>query len=35
MAVGAIGGLITLIPVALLLMPCVYVIFTRASQPAA
>ncbi len=29
MAVGAIGGLIMLIPVALFLMPCIYVIFTR------
>ena len=29
MAVGAIGGLIMLIPVALFLMSCVYVIFTR------
>lgn len=29
MAVGAIGGLIMLIPVALLLMPCIYAIFTR------
>jgi len=28
MAVGAIGGLIVLIPVALFLMPCIYVIFT-------
>jgi len=28
MAVGAIGGLIMLIPVALFLMPCIYVIFT-------
>ena len=30
MVVGAIGGLIMLIPVALFLMPCIYVIFTRA-----
>jgi hydrophobe/amphiphile efflux-1 (HAE1) family protein len=29
MAVGAIGGLLVLIPVALFLMPCIYVIFTR------
>ncbi|MBI4962805.1 MAG: efflux RND transporter permease subunit [Desulfomonile tiedjei] len=29
MAVGAIGGLIMLVPVALFLMPCVYVIFTK------
>ena len=29
MAVGAIGGLIVLIPVALFLMPCIYVLFTR------
>jgi len=29
MAVGAIGGLIMLIPVALFLMPCIYLIFTR------
>ena len=29
MAVGAIGGLIMLIPVALFLMPCIFVIFTR------
>jgi len=28
MAVGAIGGLVMLIPVALFLMPCIYVIFT-------
>ncbi|MGO9117999.1 MAG: efflux RND transporter permease subunit [Desulfomonilaceae bacterium] len=33
MAVGAIGGLILLIPVALFLMPCIYVIFTRAREP--
>jgi multidrug efflux pump subunit AcrB len=32
MAVGAIGGLLMLIPVALFLMPCVYVIFTRARK---
>jgi hydrophobic/amphiphilic exporter-1 (mainly G- bacteria), HAE1 family len=35
MAVGAIGGLIVLIPVALFLMPCIYVIFTRGSKAAA
>jgi Cu/Ag efflux pump CusA len=29
MAVGAIGGLIMLIPVALFLMPSIFVIFTR------
>lgn len=29
MAVGAIGGLIMLVPVALFLMPCIYVIFTK------
>jgi multidrug efflux pump subunit AcrB len=29
MAVGAIGGPIMLIPVALFLMPCIYLIFTR------
>lgn len=32
MAVGAIGGLIMLIPVALFLMPCIYVMFTRGKQ---
>ncbi len=32
MAVGAIGGLIILIPVALFLMPCIYVIFTRGKR---
>lgn len=31
MAVGAIGGLIMLVPVALFLMPCIYVIFSRKS----
>jgi HAE1 family hydrophobic/amphiphilic exporter-1 len=35
MAVGAIGGLIVLIPVALFLMPCIYVLFTRGSKAAA
>jgi len=35
MAVGAIGGLIMLIPVALFLMPCLYVIFTRGGKIAA
>ena len=34
MAVGAIGGLIVLIPVALFLMPCIYVIFTRRGKAA-
>jgi hydrophobe/amphiphile efflux-1 (HAE1) family protein len=29
MAVGAIGGLLMLIPVALFLMPCIYLMFTR------
>ncbi|MGB9617581.1 MAG: efflux RND transporter permease subunit, partial [Desulfomonilaceae bacterium] len=29
MAAGAIGGLILLIPVAMFLMPCMYVIFSR------
>jgi multidrug efflux pump subunit AcrB len=29
MAVGAIGGLIMLLPVALFFMPCIYVISTR------
>jgi multidrug efflux pump subunit AcrB len=29
MAVGAIGGLIMLVPVALFFMPCIYVISTR------
>lgn len=33
MAVGAIGGLIMLVPVALFFMPCLYVIFTRDRQP--
>lgn len=32
MAVGAIGGLMMLIPVALFLMPCIYVIFTKGSK---
>lgn len=33
MAIGAIGGLIMLIPVALFLMPCIYVIFTGGRAP--
>lgn len=35
MAVGAIGGLFMLIPVALFLMPCIYVIFTGRNKIAA
>ncbi len=32
MAVGAIGGLIMLVPVALFFMPCIYVIWTRGKK---
>jgi hydrophobe/amphiphile efflux-1 (HAE1) family protein len=35
MAVGAIGGLLMLVPVALFLMPCLYVMFTREQKAAA
>ena len=34
MAVGAIGGLIMLLPVALFFMPCIYVIFNRERKAA-